>query len=58
MNIDGLGELVPDEDAEEWLVSEPVGVPYFDGLALQFIFDSIDDDANPADFVDAFAGPA
>jgi hypothetical protein len=41
MNIPQLGPLHNDSDIPEWLVSEPVSVPYFDGRLLTFTLDGL-----------------
>ncbi|MEQ1854489.1 MAG: hypothetical protein ABMA01_23200 [Chthoniobacteraceae bacterium] len=41
MNIPQLGPLHPDSRIPEWLVSEPVSVPYFDGQQLTFTLDGM-----------------
>jgi hypothetical protein len=41
MNIPQLGPLHPDSGIPEWLVSEPVSVPYFDGRPLRFTLDGL-----------------
>jgi Domain of unknown function (DUF6985) len=41
MNIPQLGPLHPDSRIPEWLVSEPVSVPYFDGRQLTFTLDGL-----------------
>lgn len=42
MNIQAIGLLRPDPKIPEWLVSEPVSVPYFDGQRLTFTLDGLD----------------
>jgi len=42
MNIQALGALHPYPDVPEWLQSVPIAIPYFDGLALCFILDSLE----------------
>jgi hypothetical protein len=62
MNIPALGELMPHEDVPEWLGSQPIAVPYFDGLPLPFILDGLTEEDAPdvAAAVGAFLalGPA
>ncbi|MEP6669877.1 MAG: hypothetical protein ABJF10_12035 [Chthoniobacter sp.] len=41
MNISLLGTLHPDARIPEWLVSEPVSVPYFDGQRMTFTVDGL-----------------
>ena len=56
MNIKALGSLTIHPDVDEWLVSKPIPVPYFDGLALPFTlvgFQSTDE-ASVEALVDAF----
>lgn len=43
MNIASLGDLKPHADIPEWLVSNPVPIPYFDGLPLTFTLDGLED---------------
>ena len=44
MNISAIGELHPHPDVpDEWLVSAPVPIPYFDGLQLTFTLDGLED---------------
>jgi hypothetical protein len=50
MHLDSVGTLAIHEDIDEWLVSEPVAVQYFDGARLRFIFVGVSDDPAPADF--------
>ena len=55
MNIKALGPLTPEED-DEWLVSQPIPVPYFDGQALTFtivVWEDVDE-AEVERVVDAF----
>ncbi len=56
MNIPRLGPLHSDEDDPEWLISEPISIPYFDGLFLTFTLDSIEeeDEADALSAVEAF----
>jgi len=42
MKIQALGQLNEHPDVPEWLTSVPISVPYFDGAALAFILDSVD----------------
>jgi hypothetical protein len=42
MNITAIGSLRPHPTIPEWLVSDPVSVPYFDGRRLAFTFDGLD----------------
>ncbi|WP_442483777.1 DUF6985 domain-containing protein [Aeoliella sp. SH292] len=53
MNIEPLGDLLRDDDIEDWFVSEYIAVPYVGGAELQFILDGIEDDNSPEDFSDA-----
>jgi hypothetical protein len=58
MNITRLGTLKPHSRIMSWLVSKPVGVPYFDGQLLTFTLDGLTD-ADTADVesaVEAFLG--
>ena len=48
MNIAALGQLKPDKDIPEWLVSSPIAVPYFDGQELTFTIDGLSDDDSEA----------
>jgi len=48
MTIAALGQLKPDKDIPEWLVSPPVAVPYFDGHELTFTLDTLSDDDSEA----------
>ena len=41
MNISRLGPLHPNSRISQWLVSEPVSVPYFDGQQLPFTLDGM-----------------
>lgn len=41
MNIQQLGPLHADSRIPEWLVSEPVSIPYFDGRQLTFTLDGL-----------------
>jgi len=46
MNVQALGPLSVHPDVDEWLISEPVAVPYFDGLLMTFAlmgFEDIDE---------------
>jgi len=43
VNIPQLGPLHPDPRIPEWLISEPVSIPYFDGIRLTFILDGLTD---------------
>jgi len=52
MIIPALGNLRQHADVPEWMTSDPVAVPYFDGLKLVFILDSIKD-SDEADAVEA-----
>lgn len=53
MRIEQLGELSPDDDIPEWLVSKKIDVPYFPGAKLRFVFDGLEDDDAPDDFASA-----
>lgn len=53
MRIDPLGELTPDKRIPEWLISEPVDVPYFPGAQLRFVVDGVDGDDKPEEFASA-----
>jgi hypothetical protein len=53
MRIEPLGELSPDERIPEWLVSKKVDVPYFPGVKLRFVFDSIGRDEAADEFESA-----
>ncbi len=56
MRLGILGELRVDDSVDEWLVSEAVPVPYFDGMKLRFILDGIvAGDSAPQDFEEAAA---
>jgi hypothetical protein len=52
MRVPRLGNLTAHSDIPEWLVSEPIAVPYFDGLELPFTVDGLDD-SDEADVVAA-----
>lgn len=58
MNIPSLGPLTVHPEVKDWLVSQPVAVPYFDNAKLTFTLDSLEDsdqvDARSA--VDSFLG--
>jgi len=56
MNIPALGELKTHEDIEEWLISAPVPVAYFDGRPMTFTLDGLEesDEADAAAAVAAF----
>ena len=56
MNISHLGALHPNSRIPDWLVSEPVSVPYFDGQQLTFTLDGITeaDTEDVQSAVDAF----
>jgi hypothetical protein len=58
MNIPALGTLRPHQTIPKWLTSNPVAVPYFDGLKMVFILKALKDldeaEANKA--IDAFGG--
>lgn len=41
MNIAPLGMLKAHDDIPEWLISEPVAIPYFDGKLLSFTVDGL-----------------
>ena len=41
MHLPTLGSLRPHKDVPEWLVSDPIPVPYFDGSSLSFILDGL-----------------
>src|SRR5579863_1134289 len=41
MNVPSLTGLREHPDIAEWLISDPVAVPYFDGLSLCFILDGL-----------------
>jgi hypothetical protein len=56
MKIDALGEVVPDPDVPEWLVSQPVRVGYFPASTLPFVVEGISDDARPEEFIAAIRG--
>jgi hypothetical protein len=62
VNIPQLGPLHTDSRIPEWLVSEPVSVPYFDGQKLTFTLDGLTeaDTADAQNAVEAFLalGPA
>jgi len=53
MRIDQLGELTPDRDVPEWLVSNTVAIPYFSGARLRFVFDGLEDDDKPDEVASA-----
>jgi len=53
MKIERLGELSRDPDIEEWLVSEPVEIPFLGGTKLAITLESIEDDLKPEEFVEA-----
>lgn len=48
-----LGRLHPDEDIEQWLVTEPITIAFLDNQALNFTLIDIAEDPAPAEFVDA-----
>ena len=49
MNIKVIGPLsVHPEEDDEWLVSEPIPVPYFDGDPMTFTIVGLDDDDDVA----------
>lgn len=50
-----LGELSPDEDIEEWLVSQPIETPLFPGHALSFVLEDLADDPAPSEVESAVA---
>ncbi len=56
MNISSLGALHPDPQFPEWLVSGPVGIPYFDGQPLEFTLEALTDadEAEAQNAVEAF----
>jgi hypothetical protein len=43
MKIHAIGYLRPHPDVPEWLVSEPIAIPYFDGLSLTFTLDGLEE---------------
>src|SRR5580692_4920755 len=43
MNIPALGTLRPHQRIPKWLTSNPVAIPYFDGLKLVFIVKALKD---------------
>lgn len=44
-NLKSIGKLKPHPDIpEEWLISEPISIPFFDGEKINFIFDGYQDD--------------
>jgi hypothetical protein len=48
-----LGELRPDKDVPEWLVSQPVEVPYFPGVRIAFVIEDLAEDRSPHEFTAA-----
>jgi hypothetical protein len=42
MRIPIVGDLQPHPKVPEWLVSQPIAVPYFDDKKLTFTFDALD----------------
>lgn len=48
MNVPALGPLQPDSKIPEWLVSEPISVPFLAGVKLTFTLDGLGD-ADEAD---------
>lgn len=50
MQIRSIGILTPDPDIEEWVQSEEVSIPYFQGKKLQFILENYEKDSKPQDF--------
>ena len=48
MNIPELGVLTTHDDIEEWLISKPVPVPYFDGRPMTFTLDGLEESDEPA----------
>jgi hypothetical protein len=53
MQIEKLGPLTQDEEIPEWLISEPVAIPYLGGVGLEFVIDGMEQDAHPEDFATA-----
>jgi hypothetical protein len=45
ITIPSLGPLSVSEDIEEWLISEPIAVPYFDGLGMTFTLDGFTEES-------------
>ena len=45
--IELLGGLRPHEDIPEWMVSQPVDVPYFPGVRLTFVIEDLAKDRSP-----------
>src|ERR1035438_2084616 len=43
MNIPILGSLEAEPDIPEWLTSDPRGIPFFDGIKLPIVLDSLDE---------------
>lgn len=47
IKLDLIGELKPHPlISDEWLVSKPISIPFFDGTKLKFIFDGYEGDEN------------
>ena len=42
VTLEPLGELLPDADIPEWLVSKPYPIRYFGGVALPVTFDCVE----------------
>ncbi len=58
MNIPALGPLQPDSKIPEWLVSQPISVPFLEGAKLTFTLDGLEDtdEADASNAVEAFLG--
>jgi hypothetical protein len=56
MNIPAIGPLRPHPKIPEWLVSEPVSVPYFDGRTFAFTIDGLEsaDEDEAKEAIEAF----
>jgi len=45
ITVPSVGPLSASEEIEEWLISKPIAVPYFDGLEMTFILDGFADES-------------
>ena len=55
ISIPALSNLRTDVDIPEWIVSDPLAVPYLADCNVPFILNGVDDDERPEDFVSAVA---
>ena len=53
MHLDPLGELAPDREFPDWLVSAPVPVPILGGVPLAFTLEGVAADSRPGEFTEA-----